>query len=63
MTAANHEATNAKIMYQSSISYTALREYLSFMLEKGLIERKGNKQRNFSCLQIKEDAYYTYRIG
>jgi predicted transcriptional regulator len=35
--AASHEATNAKIMYQSSISYTTLREYLSFMLEKGLI--------------------------
>ena len=36
--AANGGATKTKIMYKSYLSFSQLREYLSMLVEKGLIE-------------------------
>ena len=34
----NHNATKSKIMYSSYLSYTQLADYLSLLIDKGLIE-------------------------
>lgn len=38
MEAANGGATKTKIMYKAYLSFAQLREYLSMLLEKGLID-------------------------
>src|SRR5437899_10076680 len=37
---ASHGATKTKIMYKAYLSYTQLTQYLSFLIESRLIERK-----------------------
>jgi predicted transcriptional regulator len=40
--------TRKKIAYKSFLSYKLLRKYLSFMLEKGLIETRQEKRNSIS---------------
>jgi predicted transcriptional regulator len=44
----SYGATRKKIAYKSYISYKLLRKYLSFMLEKGLIETREEKSNSTS---------------
>lgn len=43
--AANGGATKTKIMYKAFLSFAQLREYLSMLSEKGLIEYQDGTQR------------------
>jgi predicted transcriptional regulator len=43
--AANGGATKTKIMYKAFLSFAQLREYLSMLSEKGLIEYQEGTQR------------------
>jgi predicted transcriptional regulator len=43
--AANGGATKTKIMYKAFLSFAQLREYLSMLSEKGLIEYQNGTQR------------------
>jgi predicted transcriptional regulator len=43
--AANGGATKTKIMYKAFLSFAQLREYLSMLAEKGLIEYEDGVQR------------------
>lgn len=59
VTSSGYRATNTKIIYQSFISYTMLQEYLSFMMEKGLIEidndeEEQDKQRALSLVSTQK---------
>ena len=51
VTSSSYRATNTKIIYESFVSYTMLQEYLSFMMEKGLIKiDEEDKQRALSLV-------------
>jgi predicted transcriptional regulator len=41
-------STKTKIMYGAYLSYTQLNEYMSFLLEAGLVEDQKSKQDLFS---------------
>ena len=43
--AANGSATKTKIMYSAYLSYAQLKEYLSVLLENGLIEYQQGEQK------------------
>jgi predicted transcriptional regulator len=60
ITSSGYRATNTKIIYQSFISYTMLQEYLSFMMEKGLIEIEENKQRTLSLVSTEKGRSLLY---
>ena len=43
--AANGGATKTKIMYKSFLSYAQLKEYLLFLVEKGLVEEYHRQKK------------------
>ena len=61
VTSSGYRATNTKIIYQSFVSYTMLQEYLSFMMEKGLIEiEEQDKQRTLSIVSTQKGRRLLY---
>jgi predicted transcriptional regulator len=56
--------TKSKIMYTTFLSYPHLQEYLSLLLEKGLIEKyqKGLQEEKETEDKEKQQSSYYYRI-
>jgi predicted transcriptional regulator len=56
-----YRATNSRVINQSYVSYTMLQEYLSFMLERGLIEiEEEDKQRSLFFISTDKGRRFLY---
>ncbi|HYX57019.1 MAG TPA: winged helix-turn-helix domain-containing protein [Nitrososphaeraceae archaeon] len=58
----NNGLTKTKIMYSVFLSYAPLQEYLSILLEKGLIEEYQKELEEKEKEKQQRSSYYYYKV-